>query len=396
MRAGVSGPQAEARSKGIAVGRGRKGAERIRALARKELIQLRRDRMLARMLVLGPILQVLILGFAISRDPKHLDLVVRDLDRSRLSRRVIEALAVTETFDLSLHGTGPWKPEALLGSGQAKLLLTIPRHFERSLIRGRGPSLQLLVAGEDPAVAGIGSAYASQAALQAAARFLAEEGARQEAGGDVPFGSRVAFNPDLLSRYYTVPGIAGLLLIVITMSVTAMGIVREREAGTLEHLIVAPFRSHELMLGKVIPFAVLGLLEFAATLFVAWIVYRFPVRGDLLALLAGSVAFVLTMLGLGLFVSSIARTQQQALFMTWFATVFFILMSGFFFPVENMPPLLQEISRLDPVRYLMTMIRGVTLKGNGFRELQEEIGALVAFAAVALAAGSWRFRKALG
>ncbi|MBD3235921.1 MAG: ABC transporter permease subunit [Candidatus Eisenbacteria bacterium] len=394
---------------------------RITILAWKTLLELRRDPILLRMTFVMPVVMVVVLGSAISRDVRDLELAVVDYDRSPLSRQLAEKLRAASSFDIVSYPDDPRALRRRLDAGTVRVGVVIPPGAGADLARGEAPTLQLLLSGEDPTVASIGEVHARGVLADLVRETIGERmplapgpvgagawargnpaGSVTAPGGATPVRngpaprSRVLFNPDLASKNYMVPVIAVVLLMMVTMMLTAMSIVKERETGTLEQLLVTPFRSHELILGKTLPFVAIGLLIFFASLFAAKLIYDFPMRGSLMLLLGFATLFILTMLGSGILVSTVARTQQQALFGTWFILVFFLLMSGFLFPIANMPRGMQLLTFLDPVRYFVTVVRGILMKGAGTNLLWPQAAALAGFGVATLAISSWRFRRVTG
>lgn len=357
-------------------------------LAWKTVTEMGRDRVLLRMTLIVPVVMILILGSAISRDVRHVAMVICDEDNSPVSRLLIDKLEATKTFDVIASEPDEGRIESWLVSGKATAALVVPADLSARLLGGRTATVQVLLSGEDPTVASIGSAF-----LEGLLREMPMMASVPSAPDP---RIRVLFNPDLESKDYMVPIIAVILLMLVTMMLTSMSIVRERETGTLEQLLVTPFRAHEIVLGKTVPHIVIGLIVFFSALLVARPIYNFPMHGNMLLLLGLAALFTLSMLGAGILVSTIARTQQQALFTTWFIAIFFLLMSGFIFPIENMPSFMQYLTYLDPLRYFVTIVRGVLMKSAGFDVLWPQGLALAIYGVVTLVVSALRFRRTIG
>lgn len=374
---------------------------RIKCLLVKELAQLRRDPQLLRLLFLAPLFQLLVLGFAANTDVRDISLAIRDQDHSFHSREFARGVGASDYFKTSLL-TGPESDDAQrLISGEAGLILVIPRGFGENLLRGRPATVQVLADGADSNFAVQGLNY-----LQKAARLYSEGQVRvtAAAGGmaaglklpSVVAQSRVWYNPELTSRYYTVPAIMALLLLVATMLVTSMALVKEREEGTFEQLIVTPLRPVEMVLGKLLPFVLVGFIEMTIALVVILLVFHVPLRGSVPLLYGMSGLFLLTTLGLGLFISTLVKTQQQAMLVaTFFVMMPFVLLSGFAFPVENMPPVIRMVTHLIPLKYYLIILRAIFLKGAGLAELWPQALVLLIWGLGILTLAGLRFRKRL-
>ena len=375
--------------------------KRIRCMLIKELTQLRRDPKLLPILIVAPLFQLLVFGYAATTDVKEIRLGVRDDDHSWHSREYARAVGASDYFRTTAL-TGPAARDGdLLVSGRAGLVLGIPRGFGKRLAAGEPAPVQVLVDGADSNFAVHGLLY-----IQKAGRLFSEKMVRplQESAArrlglrppSVTVESRCWYNPDLRSQYYMVPGIMGILLLVTTMLVTSMALVKEREEGTMEQIIVPPMRPSELVAGKLLPFVVVGFIEVTVVLLAMRGVFHVPLRGSLALLYALSGLFLLTTLGLGLFISTLVRTQQQAMLVSaFFVMMPFVLLSGFIFPVENMPPAIEWISRAIPLRYYLTIVRGIFLKGTGLAELWPQALALLVWGLSILGLAILMFRKRL-
>lgn len=359
---------------------------------RKELLLVLRDHQMMAMILIMPVILVILLGYAVTVDVRYLPLGVVDYDRSPESRRLIEDFRHNETFDFRGLLSGPQAVRESLDAGEISSALIIPAGFARRLGRGEAVSVQMLMDGVD-----------SNASLIAAAhsRGITESYAlgrirKRLAGRPLPdLRPRVTvfYNPELESRFYMVPGIVVILLTMITSLVTGMGLVRERETGTLEQLSVTPIRTVQLLLGKILAFVFIGYIALAIAISVCLFWFGVPMRGSWGLLAAFSFLFLFNTLGLGILVSTIARSQQQALFMTWFFLIFGIMMSGLFFPIENMPDIMQKLTYVNPLRYFLVVVRELFLKGSGLGAFRLETAGLAILGPLALLMAGLRFRK---
>jgi len=374
---------------------------RIHCLIRKELAQLRRDPRLLGLLLVAPILQLTILGFVVTNDIREIDLAVRDQDHTYQSREFTRALAASGFFVVQPLAGADGRDDAALVSGRAGLVVTVPADFGRRLTRGQPVEVQALVDGADSNFAVYGVNY-----LQKAARLFSEKLVRATASDrvgkqnlrlpSVRASTRVWYNPELKSRIYMVPALMAQLLMITTMLVASMSLVKEREEGTLEQLLVTPLRPVELILGKLLPFVVVGFVEVVAAVPFMIVVFGLPFRGDVGFLFAVSGLYLLTTLGIGLLVSTMVRTQQQAMLVsTFFVMMPFIMLSGFAFPIENMPRAIQVVTNIIPLKYYLILVRGIFLKGVGMATLWRETLILAGFGVVILGLAVARFRKRL-
>ncbi len=366
-------------------------------MVRKELAQLLRDRNLARLLIVAPLFQLLVLGFAATTDIREIRLAVRDNDHSWHSRELSRSLGASSYFKMNAL-SGPENGDAdLLVSGQAGLVLIIPEKFSELILQGRPVALQVLVDGTDSNFGVQGLSYLQKALGTFNAQLLAR--AQKRNGSTKPsvaVESRVWYNPGLVSRIYMAPAIMSLLLMVTTLLITSMALVKEREDGTMEQLIVTPLRPSEIVTGKLFPFVLIGIIEVAFALLVIRFVFQIHMRGSLLTLSVFSALFLLSTLGLGLFVSTLAKTQQQAMLISvFFILMPFMLLSGFAFPVENMPASIQLVTDFIPLKYFLTAVRGIYLKAEGWAELWTQALILLGWGIAILGIAVANFRKRL-
>ena len=371
---------------------------RIGFLVWKELIELRQDPRLFGIVVLAPILQLFMLAYAATTDVRNVPVVFADADRSTSSRELIARFAGSPTFSVAAVVTGASEVDSFLERGDAWIAITIPSGYQRAAVAGRPATVQIIADGSDANSSGLAMSYAS-GLIAAYAQELAE--ARALAMGPSPLrvGSlesrvRVWFNPRLESRDFMIPGIVAILLLVVTTNLSSMGIVREKELGTLEQLNVTPLTRAELIIGKLVPYALVGLFDVVLVLSIALFWFHVPMRGSLPLLFGMTVIYLMVTLGLGLFVSTISSTQQQAMMTT---TFFFLLpmmlLSGFVFPIENMPAMVQPITYLIPLRYFLVILRSIFLKGAGLETLWPQALALAAWGVGILALAIARSSK---
>ena len=325
-------------------------------------------------LVVAPLLQLIVLGFAVNLDVEHVETVVADADRTAASRAFVRGLLAGDTFAHVGDVTDPEDAIDRLAVGEASVAVVVPRGFARALDSGRTARVQVISDGSDAQRTTV-----AQNALGAYGALFAAQ--RVRALGPLPRGypevrPRVLYNPTLNSRVYFVPGVAATLILVVTLIVTAMGLAREKEAGTLEQILVSPLSPSALVAGKTLPYAVIGLFDLGLVVVFGALLFDVPIRGSLLLLFTAGALYLLTTLGLGLLLATVARTQQQAFMGAFFVILPMVLLSGFMSPIANMPEALQPWTLLDPVRHFVEVLRGVLLKGAGWRDLAPQLIAL--------------------
>ena len=373
---------------------------RISRIIRKEFIQLRRDPRLLRLVLIAPVFQLFIFGYSVTTDVSHINTAVLDEDRTSASRALVERFVRSRYFDFDHYLSHPDQIDHLLDMGRAQLVLRIPRGFAKDLARGRTAEVQLILDGADSMTASIVSGYANAVIREQSATIAAQRLDRIR--GQLPRlpaldpRLRVWYNPELKSVRFMVPAIMCTILLVVTTLLTSLAIVKEREIGTLEQLIVTPIRPRELMIGKTVPFVIIGFVDMTLVLLAAVLWFRVTVAGSVPLLFLLSAAFLLTTLGIGLFISTISRTQQQAMMTTFFFLLPSFLLSGFMFPIENMPRIIQYITYAIPLRYFLVIVRGIFLKGNGIAVLWPQVAILTAFGLAIMWLASARFQKRLG
>ncbi|MBN2338198.1 MAG: ABC transporter permease [Acidobacteria bacterium] len=378
---------------------------RIAAIIRKEFIQTLKDPRSLALLVGPPIIQLILFGYAVNLDVERARLGWMDADRTPESRELGDAFRNSRYFALTATPESEREIRELLDRGAVDAVVRLLPGFGRDVMRGNTAGVQILVDGTNSNTASIVSSYATQIVASYAAAVGA---ARPKAPPPPALGppipavvsiltaeDRVWFNPDLRSRVYFVPGVIVNIIALVTIMLTAMSIVREKELGTMEQLMVTPVRPFELMMGKLLPFALIGILELAFIVIAALAVFRIPLRGSIPLLTLCSLLFLLTTLGVGLSISTLSRTQQQAMMLSFFFFMPAMLLSGFAFPIRNMPPAVQLVTYLNPLRYFMQIARDLFLKGVGAAALWREIAALGLVGLAVFVLSALRFHKKL-
>ena len=364
---------------------------RIRAIARKEVLHVIRDRRTLTLIVLMPIMQLTIYGYAINTDVKHLATVLYDEDHTPLSRRLVQAFEQSAYFDFTQRVQSPEALRRAIDKGRAKAGLHIPTDFAKELLAGRIAPLQLLIDGTDsnPANAALNT---SQAIVTA---FMQQEHLLPIQVLPIDFRPRMWYNPDLKSSFFMVPGLVGLLIMLLIPSVTASAIVREKENGNLEQLLVTPIRPYEIMIGKILPYVFIGLIIAATILSGAHFVFGIPIRGNPFTLFGLTLLFLTVCLGIGLLASTVAANQQQATQLVMFFAAPSILLSGFIFPREAMPRPVFLLGYVIPLTYFLRIVRGVILKGLGWMDLWPHILPLLGMAVGVIVISIRKFHKRL-
>jgi ABC-2 type transport system permease protein len=347
-------------------------------------------------------------GYAVNMDVENARTAWMDMDRTPQSRELLDAFRGSRYFRITATPGNDGEVQDLMDHGKVQAVIRVLPGFSRDIQRGNTASIQILVDGTNSNTASIVSSYANQIIMTYAGKVLAAQQqlhlvSRTAAlGGPAPSvipvltaQFRVWFNPDLKSRVYFVPGVIVNIIALVTIMLTAMSIVREKEIGTMEQLMVTPIRSFELIMGKLLPFAIVGIIEVALVVVAALLVFRMPIRGSILLLFGCAVLFLLSTLGVGLFISTISQTQQQAMMSSFFFFLPALLLSGFAFPIRNMPVSVQYLTYLNPLRYFMQIVRGLFLKGTGVESLWQEIVALAIFGVAILGISVLRFQKKL-
>jgi len=366
---------------------------RIWHIVKKEFIHVLRNPRMRTTLIVPPLMQLVVLGYAIELDVRHADMAVVDSDNTRQSRELADSFTAPGRIRLAARPDRPDQATRLLDAGRVDLVLTIPQGFARDLARGGPAEVAATVDGTDATFAGLllGQVEGSVASFN---RALAA-GRGPAPPPPIEVRERGWFNPNLSSRTFFVPGIIAMILMIVTLSLTSMAIVREKELGTLEQLMVSPLTPAELLLGKTIPFAVIAMGEVGLIATLARLLFGLAIKGSVALLFFSSALYLLSCLGAGLLISTISRTQQQAMLTTFLFLMPANLLSGFAFPIANMPSWIQLITWLDPLRFFLVVIRGIMLKGVGVAVLWPEMLALLALGALFFGMGVLRFHRTL-
>jgi len=374
---------------------------RIVHMVRKEFIQVFRDPRMLGFLFIAPIFQLFLFGYAITTDVRNIRLGIQDRDRSEASRDLARSVIQSGYFTRAEEIRSDEQLGRALVAGRVDMVLVFPEDFARKLDRGETARLQILADGAESNSAGIGVGYLQKILTDLNTRLLEERVARAGVRGSPAGGlsppvvaqTRYLYNPELKSSFYMVPGVLAMILLVITMLMTSLAITREREIGTMEQLVVTPIKPWQLLAGKMIPFAIVGFVDVNLILVTAVGHFRLPMEGSLGLLYLASVFFLFTTLGMGLLISTVSSTQQQAIFVSLMVMMPAILLSGLMFPIPNMPEPVQWLTYANPLRYFLVIVRGIILKGNGLGVLAPQFFMLFALGAVVFALAVARFRK---
>lgn len=364
---------------------------RLRAIIWKEFLHILRDPRTLAMIIMMPAMQLTLYGYAINTDVKHIRSAVFDEDRTPLSRRLVQALEQSAYFNFSETAHSQEEVRRMIDRGEAKAALHIPPDFAKDLLAGRSAPLQMVIDGTDsnPANTALNT---SQAIVIA---FMQKEGLMPVSVAPIDYRPRLWYNPDLKSVYFMVPGLVGLLLQILIPTITATAIVREKERGNIEQLLVTPIKRWELMLGKLIPYVCIGMMIAGLIVLAAHFLFAVPVRGNFFTLVSTTLLFLSVCLGFGLFASTVADNQQQASQMIMLLIPPSILLSGFIFPREGMPKPIYYLSYGIPLTYYVTIIRGIILKGSGFLDLWKQILPLLGMSIGVMTLSVLKFRKRL-
>ncbi len=368
--------------------------ERIYRMLVKEFIQVLRDPRMKAMIFVIPILQLIVFGYAVTTDVDHIKTAVYDLDRSSESRALVERLTASGYFSVVARPGSAQARDELLDKGEVVIAIQINAGYADDLQSGRPAAIQSIVDGTDSNTGTVAMDYAQRVVAEVSGAHAARAAGRSPlAAQPIELRSRAWFNADLRSRNFNVPGVIGVIVMLMSLLLTSMAIVREREIGTMEQLMVTPIRPLELILGKTLPFVVISYVDvlLVTAVGVAW--FHIPIQGSLALLLAGAGLYLMSAIGAGLFISTISRTQQQALMATFFFYLPAVLLSGFMFPISSMPEAAQWITYVNPLRYFLVIIRAIFLKGSGLDALWPQFIALAVLGAALLAVSALRFRK---
>jgi ABC-2 type transport system permease protein len=365
--------------------------ERVWEMVWKEFLQIFRDPKLRRIIFVAPVIQLMVFGYAVSTDVRHTTTFVVDHDRSSLSRDLLANFTASDYFLITGRSDDLRDLERALDHGDAIVGVVIGPGFGAAVAGGEGATIQVVVDGTNSNIATVAKGYAERIVQRWGLARTTEP-----AGLAVQLDERAWFNPNLESRNYNVPAVIGAIIMLICLLLTALAIVREREAGTLEQLMVTPLTAGELIAGKTLPFAMIGLLDLLLVTGVALFWFRIPFEGNFMLLLAGSVLYLVSGLGIGLLISTISKTQQEAFMSSFLVFMPTILLSGFMFPVSSMPRIFQTITLINPMRHYLEIVRGVFLKGAPFEAMWPQFAALLAIGLILLAFAVHRFEERSG
>ena len=371
---------------------------RLMSIIRKEFIQIFRDPRTLVLIIIMPMIQLFLLGYAATTDVKNISLAVWDQSKSPEARALLDAFRSANYFSIDYVVNSDQEYRELIESGAVRAALIIPPDYAQRLLEGKA-QVSLVLDGSDATVGGTALSTAKLIGQSYATKVLVEQAALT--GRSASFApplevrTQVWYNPDLIAAYFNIPGVIGMILYFITALLTASAIVRERERGTIEQLIVTPIRPWELVVGKILPYSILALIDMVEVLIIGHWWFKVPIKGDLGLIFALSGLFLISSLGIGLFASTVANTQQEAFITVMVTMLPSIFLSGFFFPIQAMPQFLQWVSAIIPLRYYLVIIRALLLKGVGLPALQNEVIALTIFAVLIMSIAALRFRKRL-
>ncbi|MBU0698980.1 MAG: ABC transporter permease [Proteobacteria bacterium] len=368
---------------------------RIRELVRKEFIQLFRDKKNRPLLIIAPLIQLIIFGYVVTTDVRDIRICVMDQSRTRESRMLIDAFNANKTFRIIAYAHYPQIPERLLLGRKLDLIVKIPPDFSTRIRKGETAAVQILADGSMSNMAALRISYTLAALARFNRQLLQELYPQRLEYGKIDDRLRTWYNPNLDSQNFYVPGIVAFLIMLLTLILTSMAIIREKESGTMEQLIVTPLKPVELILGKTIPFIIIAQVQMVMVTIFAMLWFDIPMVGSAPLLLGATCLFLLSTLGIGLFISTVSATQQQAMMTTFFFILPFFMLSGFVFPIANMPVAVQWLTFLNPLRYFLVIIRGIFLKGTGFAVLWPQFLGLLILGLTVFAGAVARFRKRL-
>lgn len=371
----------------------------VKQMIKKEFLEIRRSNLL-RLLIAAPLLQVIVFGYVATTDIKRVQTVICDEDNSAQSRQLADKFLNSEYFRVVYFTREPGEIDRQLTANRAVIAIRIPDDFSTLIKKGKRAKVQVIVDGSDSNKSLISMNRAIMIITGYSQQVFAEKmEAMKKLAGDMPsvtLQERVWFNPELKSANTMVPGVIGFILMIVTLVITAVSIVREKESGNIEQVVVTPVKPWEIIIGKIVPYVIIGLVDIVLITVVAMLVFGLTFEGSFLLLLALSFVMILTNLGIGIFISTVSSTQQQAMLTAMFFAMPNILLSGFIFPVKNMPAILQAVTYIIPMRYFMVIIRGIFMKGLGFMELLPQTAALLLFGVVIFTLAIRQFKKTIG
>ncbi|MCX6175126.1 MAG: ABC transporter permease [Ignavibacteriales bacterium] len=369
-------------------------------IIKKEFLQFKRDPKMFGIILIAPIVQLILLGYAATLDLNTVHTIFYDQDKTTISRNFIEEFKSSGFFQIDHYADNYEDVQTYIERGKSLVAIVIPKDFEKKINRRETTQLQAIFNGSDGNSASIATGYITTIITTFSKQIVKDiidfSGRKISPTGTITAEVRVWYNPELKTRNFMVPAIVGLLVSIVTLILTSLAVVKEKEIGTLEQLIVTPIKPLQLIIGKLIPFLILGFVSVAIVIVAMNIIFSIHVRGSVVFLFFSSFLYILSTLGLGLFVSTVSKTQQQAMMIAIFAVMMpMIYLSGFAFPVENMPKIIQYISYLIPLKYFITIIRGIILKGNGFAQHWFDATMLLVMGILILFFSALRFRKRL-
>ena len=366
------------------------------AIVVKEFVQMRRDRMTFGIMIGIPLIQLVLFGFAINADPRHLPTAVLLADDGPQARSVLQALRTSTYFDVVARLRDEQEGRAALAHGEVQYVVSIPADFGRTLLRGERPAILVEADATDPAATGI-ALGALQAVLDGALRNDLKGALAFLAAGPPPVDLRVhaLYNPEAVTQYNVVPGLMGVVLTMTMVMITGLAITRERERGTMENLLSMPTRPFEVMVGKIVPYILVGYVQVALILLASRLLFHVPMVGSIVLLLAVTLAFIAANLAVGICFSTVARNQLQAMQLTFFFFLPSLLLSGFMFPFRGMPPWAQAVGEIFPLTHFLRIVRGILLKGNGLGDVALQLWQIALFTVVVMAIGVNRYRRTL-
>jgi len=369
---------------------------RLWAVIIKEFIQLRRDRMTFAMMIAIPLMQMILFGYAINTDPRNLPSAIIADDKGQIARNLINALEISSYFDIVCADCTRKQAETLINHGKIKFIFSIPHDFEKKIIRQEKPQVLLEADASDPVSIG-GAVFAMQNIVSNSINHIFTGSLTYLQTQSPPFGLIIhkRYNPEGITHYNIVPGLIGVILTMTMVMITALALTRESERGTMENLLAMPVRTIELLLGKIIPYIVIGYIQVTFVLFVAWGLFNVPFVGSLSSLYLGILIYIFTCLCLGITISSAAKSQMQALQGSFFVFLPQMLLSGFMFPFYGMPEWAQAIGNVLPLTYFLRFVRGIMLKGNNLSEIIPHIIPLLIIATILMIIAIFRFRRTL-
>jgi ABC-2 type transport system permease protein len=369
---------------------------RLWAIVLKEFIQMKRDRVTFAMMVGIPLMQLMLFGFAINADPKHLPTAIRAADQGPFARTFVAALKNSGYFTLVREAATEAEAQELLQLGDVQFVINIPEDFSRRLLRGEQPTVLIEADASDPAATGPAISAARTLAASVFLRDLPGPLARlRGTDGPVNFQIHAHYNPENITQYNVVPGLMGVVLTMTMVVITALAVTRERERGTMENLLATPVRPAEVMIGKILPYIAVGYIQVTLILLAARFIFGVPMVGNLALVYAVALLFIAANLAVGITFSTLAQNQLQAVQMAFFFFLPSILLSGFMFPFRGMPEWAQWVGSCLPNTHFLRIVRGILLKGNGFAEIAPELWPLLLFLAVAMTVGVKRYRQTL-